>query len=98
MNFLTRLGPGSSPRRAESQLASELGELPLLGPRRAGAMQRLPWLTAAAAATVGRRSCCSQPRRAVGRRSEQRSATAAAAAAAGVDAVATVPGTDHSLV
>ena len=95
MNFLTRLGPGSSPRRAESQLASELGELPLLGPRRA-AMQRLPWLTAAAAATVGRRSCCSQPRRAVGRRSEQRSATAAAAAAAGVDAViavATVPGT-----
>ena len=54
MNFLTRLGPGSSPRRAESQLASELGELPLLGPRRA-AMQRLPWLTAAAAATVGRR-------------------------------------------
>ena len=51
MNFLTRLGPGSSPRRAESQLASELGELPLLGPRRA-AMQRLPWLTAAATATV----------------------------------------------
>ena len=51
MNFLTRLGPGSSPRRAESQLASELGELPLLDPRRA-AMQRLPWLTAAATATV----------------------------------------------
>ena len=95
MNFLTRLGPGSSLGRAEFQVESDLGELPLLGPRRA-AMQRLPWLTAAAAATVGRRSCCSQPRRAVGRRSEQRSATAAAAAAAGVDAViavATVPGT-----
>ena len=51
MNFLTRLGPGSSLGRAEFQVESDLGELPLLDPRRA-AMQRLPWLTAAATATV----------------------------------------------
>ena len=51
-NFLSvsRLGPGSSPGRAESQLASELGELPLLGPQRA-AVQQLPWPTAAATGT-----------------------------------------------
>ena len=96
MNFLTRLGPGSSLGRAEFQVESDLGELPLLDPRRA-AMQRLPWLTAAATATVLLLTH-SPGEPAVGRRSEQRSATAAAAAAAGVDAVATVPGTDHSLV
>ena len=50
MIFLSRLGPGSSPGRAESQLASELGELPLLGPQRA-AVQQLPWPTAAATGT-----------------------------------------------
>ena len=50
MNFLSRLGPGSSPGRAESQLASELGELPLLGRRRA-VVQQLPWPSAAATAT-----------------------------------------------
>ena len=41
MNFLSRLGPGSSPGRAESQLASELGELPLLGRRREVVQQLL---------------------------------------------------------
>ena len=50
MNFLSRLGPGSSPGRAESQLASELGELPLLG-RRREVVQQLPWPSAAATAT-----------------------------------------------
>ena len=41
MNFLSRFGPGSGPGRAESQLASELGELPLLGPRRAARVARM---------------------------------------------------------
>ena len=50
MIFLSRLGPGSSPGRAESQLASELGELPLLGPQRAAVQQR-PWPTAEATGT-----------------------------------------------
>ena len=50
VNFLSRLGPGSSPGRAESQLASELGELPLLDPQRA-AVQQLPCPTAAATGT-----------------------------------------------
>ena len=48
---LTRLGPGSSPGRAESQLASELGELPLLGSQRV-AVQQLPCPTAAATGTA----------------------------------------------
>ena len=40
MNFLSRLRPpGSSPGRAESQLASELGELTLLDPQRAAVQQ-----------------------------------------------------------
>ena len=64
VNFLSRLGPGSSPGRAESQLASELGELPLLGPQRA-AVQQLPWPTAAATGTgtgnaAGEHSRCSR--------------------------------------
>ena len=41
MNFLSRFGPGSGLGRAESQLASELGELPLLGPRRAARVARM---------------------------------------------------------
>ena len=52
VNFLSRLGPGSSPGRAESQLASELGELPLLGSQRV-AVQQLPCPTAAASAAQG---------------------------------------------
>jgi hypothetical protein len=51
VNFLSRLGPGSSPGRAESQLASELGELPLLGSQRV-AVQQLPCPTAAATGTA----------------------------------------------
>ena len=50
VNFLSRLGPGSSPGRAKSQLASQLGELLLLGPRLA-VVQQLPWPSAAATAT-----------------------------------------------
>ena len=100
-NFLSvsRLGPGSSPGRAESQLASELGELPLLGPQRA-AVQQLPWPTATATATgTGNAAGEQQPAGAAGRRSEhQRRSVAATAAAADEDASASVPPPRASVV
>ena len=100
-NFLSvsRLGPGSSPGRAESQLASELGELPLLGPQRA-AVQQLPWPTATATATAtGNAAGEQQPAGAAGRRSEhQRRSVAATAAAAEEDASASVPPPRASVV
>ena len=52
MNFLSWLDPGSDSRRAESQLASELGDLPLLGPRRAARVARARAVATVAAATV----------------------------------------------
>ena len=77
VNFLSRLGPGSSPGRAESQLASELGELPLLGRRRA--------CGAAAAVALSRshshRPNAARSRRAAGaagRRSKHTASTSAA--------------------
>ena len=92
MNFLSRLGPGSSPGRAESQLASELGELPLLGPQRAAVQQR-PWPTAEPTGTAqATQRESSRAAGAAGRRSEhQRSSVAATAAAAEDDAAAAVP-------
>ena len=90
MNFLSRLGPGSSPGRVESQLASELGELPLLGPRRA-VVQQLPWPAAAATGTgtaMQRESsrCSRQAQRAPAQRCSRHTV-----AAAKDDAAAAVP-------
>ena len=73
VNFLSRLGPGSSPGRAESQLASELGELPLLGSQRV-AVQQLPCPTAAATGHLVERS--------IARHVERRAALTVAALAA----------------
>ena len=73
MIFLSRLGPGSSPGRAESQLASELGELPLLGSQRV-AVQQLPCPTAAATGHLVERS--------IARHVERRAALTVAALAA----------------
>ena len=71
MYFPARLGPGSSPGRAESQLASERGELPLLGHRRAAE---------ATAAVVCSHSHCGAAH--VGRRALQVQSAGAASSAA----------------